>query len=44
MHLQIKLELYVNRFFHLSKRLKDPSQHFLSDIEVQRADVQPHRA
>lgn len=27
-----------------SKRLKDSSQHLLSDVKVQRADVQPHRS
>ena len=27
-----------------SKRLKDPAQHLLGDVEVQRADVEPHGA
>ena len=29
---------------NLSERLKDAAQHFFGDVEMQRADVEPHRA
>lgn len=39
----IEINVHV-RVSYPSKRLKNPSQHVLSDVEVQRADVQPHRS
>lgn len=42
-HRKISFHSLVKLVPDLSKRLKNPSEHFFSDVEVQRAHIQPHR-